>query len=151
LILAALIALPLPCFAYEGIPQVQKDAIRESFTKQILGSPQQLTTLQPDVQLIRDIFTKANEVDYRELLPADPIPWAQLFKQADMQLGQLISLVGNAAGYDSYFDPRVNLSQIVKLNSHPNSLADIAEYVTRVTDSRITLYPETRSITVTLK
>jgi hypothetical protein len=150
LILATLIALPLTCLA-DGIPQTHKDAIREHYTKKILGTAQQITTLQPDVRLYRDLFNKANTLDTRDLLPADEIPWAQLFKGVDLSLGEVIRLTGNASGYDSFFDPRVNQSQIVKLNSHPNSLADVAEYLTRVTDAQITLYPETRSITVTLK
>lgn len=67
----------------EGVPQMYKDAIREHHTKMILGSGQDLTVLQPDVVLYRKIFQKENTTDHRELIQADEIPWAQLFKNQD--------------------------------------------------------------------
>lgn len=151
IILATLFAFPLSCLA-QGLPQAYKDSIREHQTKLILGTAQEITTLQPDVKLFRQLFTKANEVDVRALVDADQIPWAQLFKGAELTLSEVISLVGNASGYDSVFDPRVNQNQILKLNSQPNSLRDVAEYVSRVSeDAFVTLYPETRMIVVTRK
>lgn len=147
---ATLILLPLTCLASE-LPQAYKDGIREHHTQRILGTSEEITNLQPDVRLYRELFKKPNVVDRRETLPPDPVPWAQLFKGSDLTLGEVITLVGGASGYDPKFDPQVNQNQLVKLNSHPNSLADVAEYLTRVTDAHVMLYPDSRTITVTRK
>ena len=65
----------------QGIPQQQMDAIREYHTKQILGSSQDLTNLQPDVVLYRKIFERReNTVDVQRTVPLDPVPMAQVFK-----------------------------------------------------------------------
>ena len=135
----------------EGVPQMYKDAIREHHTKMILGSGQDLTVLQPDVVLYRKIFQKENTTDHRELIQADEIPWAQLFKNQDLTLGEIVRLSAAASGYDSRFDPQVNQDQVIKLNSHPNSLRDLAEYLTRVSGARVTVYPEGLVVTATLK
>jgi hypothetical protein len=63
----------------------------------------------------------------------------------------LIKLAGAASGYDPVFDKQVNQDELVKINSQANSLADIAEYVTRVSSAQVLVYPDTRSITVTRK
>ncbi|MDF9778811.1 hypothetical protein [Pseudomonas baetica] len=135
----------------EGIRQEQKDAIREYYEKQILGSGKDLTVRQADVQLYRKIFTKPNTLDTRELPEPDEIPWPQLFKNQDLSLGQILKLASAASGYDAEFDPQVNQDEIVKLNTQPNSLSDIAEYLTRVSSARVTVYPDARSIVATKK
>lgn len=129
----------------QGIPQQQMDAIREYHTKQILGSSQSLTNLQPDVVLYRKIFERhENVVDRQKQLDLDPVPMAQVFKSRDLTLGQLASVAAAASGYDAVFHPQVNQRQIVKLNSRPNSLVDIAEYLSRVTDAQFVVYQESR-------
>lgn len=129
----------------QGIPQQQMDAIREYHTKQILGSNQNLTNLQPDVVLYRKIFERRENVVDRQKLPAlDPVPMAQVFKSRDLTLGQLASVAAAASGYDAVFHPQVNQRQIVKINSRPNSLVDIAEYLSRVTDAQFVVYQESR-------
>jgi hypothetical protein len=129
----------------QGIPQQQMDGIREYHTKQIFGSSQSLTNLQPDVVLYRKIFERReNEVDQQKFPELDPVPLAQLFKARDLTLGQVASLAAAASGYDSVFHPQVNQQQIVKINTRPNSLTDIAEYLTRVTDAQFTVYQESR-------
>lgn len=135
----------------EGIRQEQKDAIREYYEKQILGSGQDLTVRQTDVQLYRKIFTKPNTLDTRELPEPDEIPWPQLFKNQDLTIGQILKLASAASGYDAEFDPQINQDEIVKINTQPNSLSDIAEYLTRVSSARITVYPEARVIVATKK
>lgn len=129
------------------IPNQQRDAIREYHTKRVLGSSLNLTNLQPDVLLYRKIFEKkSNVVDRRELPDLDPVPMAQLFKKTDLPLGNVATLLAAASGYDAVFHPQVNQSQIVKLNSYPNSLIDIAEYLTRVTDAQFVVYQEGRQL-----
>lgn len=130
----------------QGIPQQQMDAIREYHTKQILGSSQNLTNLQPDVVLYRKIFERPeNPVDQPRYVPLDPVPMAQVFKAHDLTLGQLVQVAAAASGYDAVIHPQVNQQQIVKLNTRPNSLTDIAEYLTRVTDAQFTVYQEGRA------
>lgn len=129
----------------QGIPQEQKDAIREYHTKQILGTSQNLTNLQPDVLLYRKLFERReNKLDQQKLPELDPIPMAQVFKKTDLTLGQLASVAAAASGYDAVFHPQVNQQQVVKFNSRPNSLTDIAEYLTRVTDAQFSVYQESR-------
>lgn len=129
----------------QGIPQQQMDAIREYHTKQIMGSSQNLTNLQPDVVLYRKIFERReNPVDQPRYVPLDPVPMAQVFKAHDITLGQLVQVASAASGYDAVIHPQVNQQQIVKLNTRPNSLTDIAEYLTRVTDAQFTVYQESR-------
>ncbi|MGF6282228.1 hypothetical protein ABH908_000287 [Pseudomonas frederiksbergensis] len=135
----------------DGIRQEQKDGIREYYEKQILGSGKDLTVRQVDVQLYRKIFAKPNTLDSRELPAPDEIPWPQLFKNQDLSLGQILKLAGAASGYDAEFDPQVNQDEIVKLNTQPNSLSDIAEYLTRVSRADVTVYPEARTIMATKK
>lgn len=130
----------------EGINQYHKDAIREYHTKRIFGSGKSLTSLQPDVVLYRKIFEKPNTVDKPTLADPDPIPWGQVFKTSDLSLGNTLILVAKASGYDTHFDPQVDTSQIVKLNTQANSLTDLAEYLSRVTNTQITVYPESRVI-----
>ena len=126
----------------QGIPQQQMDAIREYHTKQILGSSQDLTNLQPDVVLYRKIFERReNTVDVQRTVPLDPVPMAQVFKSHDLTLGQLVNVAAAASGYDAVLHPQVDQGQVVKLNTRPNSLTDIAEYLTRVTDAQFTVYP----------
>lgn len=150
LILTLLFLLPTVANA-EGITQYHKDAIREYYEKQILGSGQDLTVRQPDVDLYRKIFTKPNEVDTRQLPPPDQIPWPQIFKNQNLTLGEILNLASAASGYEAEFDPVINQNEIVLINTSPNSLRDIAEYVTRVSSARITVYPESRLITATRK
>ncbi|MBM3105919.1 hypothetical protein IIE18_12300 [Pseudomonas sp. V1] len=145
-----LMAVAAPALA-EGFPQDYKDAIREHHTKMILGSGQDLTIFQPDVALYRKIFRKENTTNNRLLIEADEIPWAQMFKHQDLTLGEIIRLSSAASGYDAHFDPQVNQDQVIKINSHPNSLRDIAEYLTRVSGAQVTVYPEFRVITATSK
>ncbi|MCF5374164.1 hypothetical protein [Pseudomonas syringae] len=129
----------------QSIPQQQMDAIREYHTKQILGSSQSLTNLQPDVVLYRKIFERReNEVDKPKFPTPDPVPMAQVFKAHDITLGQLVNVAAAASGYDVAFHPQVNQRQIVKINSRPNSLTDMAEYLTRVTDAQFAVYPDSR-------
>lgn len=129
----------------QGIPQQQMDSIREYHTKQIFGSSQNLTNLQPDVVLYRKIFERReNNLDVQRQVPLDPVPMAQVFKAHDLTLGQLVNVATAASGYDAVMHPQVNQQQIVKLNTRPNSLNDIAEYLTRVTDSEFTVYQESR-------
>lgn len=131
----------------QGIPQQQMDAIREYHTKQILGSSQNLTNLQPDVVLYRKIFERReNTVDVQRTVPLDPVPMAQVFKAHDLTLGQLVKVAAAASGYDAVIHPQINQQQIVKLNTLPNSLTDIAEYLTRVTDAQFTVYQESRAL-----
>lgn len=149
---AALVAVATASFAQnethgvpQGIPQRQMDAIREHHTKQIFGSSQSLTNLQPDVVLYRKIFERReNNLDRQRLPEIDPVPMAQVFKAHDLTLGQLVQVAAAASGYDAVFHPQVNQQQIVKINTHPNSLDDIAEYLTRVTDAQFTVYQEGR-------
>lgn len=135
----------------EGIRQDQKDGIREYYEKQILGSGKDLTVRQTDVQLYRKIFAKPNTLETRELPEPDQIPWPQLFKNQDLSLGQILNLAGASSGYEAEFDPQVNQDEIVKLNTQPNSLSDLAEYLTRVSKAHVMVYPEARSIVVTKK
>ncbi|HFL7941131.1 hypothetical protein IYR97_24110 (plasmid) [Pseudomonas fulva] len=135
----------------EGITQEHKDAIREHYEKLILGSGQDLTVRQPDVALYRRIFTKPNVVDTRPLPPPDQIPWPQIFKTQNLTLGEILNLASAASGYETAFDPEIDQSQVVLLNTAPNSLRDIAEYLTRVSSAQIIVYPEARLITATQK
>lgn len=129
----------------QGIPQMQMDAIREFHTKQILGSSQNLTHLQPDVVLYRKIFERReNTVDHQKQPELDPVPLAQVFKAHDLTLGQLAKVAAAASGYDAVIHPQVNQHQIVKINTRPNSLVDLAEYLSRVTDAQFTVYQESR-------
>jgi hypothetical protein len=129
----------------QGIPQQQMDAIREYHTKQILGSSQNLTNLQPDVVLYRKMFERhENPLDQQKHLEPDPVPFAQVFKGRDLNLGQLVNVAAAASGYDAVIHPQINQQQIVKFNSLPNSLTDMAEYLTRVTDAQFTVYPDSR-------
>lgn len=129
----------------QGIPQQQMDAIREYHTKQILGSSQNLTNLQPDVMLYRKIFERReNTLDVQHTVPMDPVPMAQVFKAHDLTLGQLVKVAAAASGYDAVLHPQVDQTQVVKLNTQPNSLTDIAEYLTRVTNAQFTVYQESR-------
>ena len=131
----------------QGIPQQQMDAIREYHTKQIMGSSQDLTNLQPDVVLFRKLFERReNHLDQQKLVPLDPVPMAQAFKANDLTLGQLAKVAAAASGYDAVLHPQINQQQIVKINSRPNSLTDIAEYLTRVTDAQFTVYQESRAL-----
>lgn len=133
----------------QSLPQQHRDAIREAKTKQIFGSSEDLTLLQPDVILYRKIFElRENHVDRQLLLELDPIPMAQIYKYSELNLGQLISLSAAASGYDAEFHSQVNQSQMVKINSHANSLDAIAEYVGRVTDTKISVWPESRVVLV---
>lgn len=152
LMLLAMGLCALPCLAGEGIPQQHKDAIREYHTQRILATSQPITTLQSDVRLYRELLKTPNTIDHRQLPEPDEIPWARFFKgQTDLTLGQLINLAGAASGYDPVFDKQVNQDELVKINTQANSLADIAEYVTRVSSAQVLVYPDTRSITVTRK
>ena len=135
----------------EGITQYQKDAIREYHTKMILGSGQDLTLRQPDVVHFQNMMKKPNEVDVQRMVDADPIPWAQVFKNADMTFGDTLTLAAKASGYDPVFDPAIDTSKIVKLNTQANSLTDIVEFLSRVTTVNIQLYPESRVVIVTRK
>ncbi|ELQ8317881.1 hypothetical protein ACM8BJ_23550 [Pseudomonas aeruginosa] len=131
----------------QGIPQQQMDAIREYHTKQIMGSSQDLTNLQPDVVLFRKLFERReNNFDQQKLVPLDPVPMTQVFKANDLTLGQLAKVAAAASGYDAVLHPQINQQQIVKINSRPNSLTDIAEYLTRVTDAQFTVYQESRAL-----
>ena len=150
-ILASLLLVSCGHVSAEGITQYQKDAIREHHTKMILGSGQDLTNVQPDVRLYRNIFKKPNKLDESRQPAIDAIPWAQVLKKANLSLGETLTLAAAASGYDTVFDPAVDANQIVKLNTQPNSLADIAEYLRRVTNTDITLYPESRVVIVTAK
>lgn len=150
-LMLALAVLVTPLAHAEGITQYHKDAIREYYEKQILGSGQDLTVRQPDVNLYRKIFEKPNVVDTRPLPPPDEIPWPQIFKKQNLTLGEILRLASAASGYDAEFDPTIDQNQIVEINTAPNSLRDIAEYVSRVSTARITVYPEFRVITATRK
>lgn len=131
----------------QGIPQQQMDAIREYHTKQIMGSSQDLTNLQPDVVLFRKLFERReNNFDQQKLVPLDTVPMTQVFKANDLTLGQLAKVAAAASGYDAVLHPQINQQQIVKINSRPNSLTDIAEYLTRVTDAQFTVYQESRAL-----
>lgn len=151
LIAGACLALACTHVSAEGITQYQKDAIREYHTKMILGSGQNLTSRQPDVVLYQNIFKKPNTLDQHRTPEIDQIPWAQVFKKANLSFGDTLTLAAKASGYDPVFDPVVDQSQIVKLNTQANSLTDLAEYLERVTGSNIKLYPESRVIIVTKK
>lgn len=150
-LILALAILAAPIVHAEGITQYHKDVIREYYEKQILGSGKDLTVRQPDVNLYRKIFEKPNVVDSRPLPPPDEIPWPQIFKNQNLTLGEILELASAASGYEAEFDPTIDQNQIVKLNTAPNSLRDIAEYVSRVSTARITVYPESRLITATPK
>lgn len=129
----------------QGVPQEQMDAIREYHTKQILGSSQSLTQLQPDVVLYRKLFERReNTLDHQRIPELDPVPMAQIFKAHDITLGQLVNVAAAASGYDAIFHPQINQQQVVKINTRPNSLTDIAEYLSRVTDAQFTVYQESR-------
>lgn len=129
----------------QGVPQQHMDAIREHHTKRILGSSQELTILQPDVTLYRKIFSGEVALQYsKRPLKVDEAPSVQVFKSADLKLGPLVRLLSAAGGYDASFHPQVNQEQYVKLNTQANSLTEIAEYLTRVTDAQFTTYPESR-------
>lgn len=150
-LILSLLFLLAPIAQAEGITQYHKDAIREYYEKQILGRGQDLTVRQPDVDLYRRIFTKPNEVDTRPLPPPDQIPWPQIFQKQNLTLGEILNLASAASGYETEFDPAINQNEIVLINTSPNSLRDIAEYVSRVSSARITVYPESRLITATQK
>lgn len=135
--------------AQDGIPQSVKDSIREYRTKEILGSGQNLTHVQEDVALIRKELESQNGVSKRTLPEFDKIPWVQLYKRVDLEFGQILMIASLASGYDLYADESVNLSQKVKINNQPNSLLDIAIYLSNKTKTDITLYPESRSVVVT--
>jgi len=150
LILALACAVCTQAFA-EGITQFHKDVIREHYEKQILGSGKDLTVRQPDVNLYRRIFEKPNTLDERPLPPPAEIPWPQIFKKKELTLGEILNLASAASGYDTAFDPQVDLSQVIRLNSEANSLRDIAEYLTRVSGARISVYPESRVVVATKK
>lgn len=135
--------------AQDGIPQSVKDSIREYRTKEILRSGQNLTHVQADVALIRKELKKQNEVSKRNLQDFDQIPWVQLDKRIDLEFGQILMIASLASGYDLYADESVDLSQIVKFNNQPNSLLDIAIYLSNKTKTDITLYPESRAVVVT--
>ncbi|MFO6998257.1 hypothetical protein P3D53_28855, partial [Pseudomonas aeruginosa] len=112
-----------------------------------MGSSQDLTNLQPDVVLFRKLFERReNNFDQQKLVPLDPVPMAQVFKANDLTLGQLAKVAAAASGYDAVLHPQINQQQIVKINSRPNSLTDIAEYLTRVTDAQFTVYQESRAL-----
>ena len=135
----------------EGIPQEHKDAIREHYEKEILGSGKDLTVRQPDVELYRKIFKKPNTLDVRVLTAPDQIPSPQIFKNQDLTLGQILNLASAASGYDAVFDPQIDQNQIIKFNTQPNSLSDIAEYLSRVSTAQVTVWPESRVIMATKK
>lgn len=151
LILGFCLAAATSSGAAEGISQYHMDAIREFHTKRIMGSGQQLTNLQPDVVLYRKIFEKPNTLDTRGTPEPDGIPWAQVFKKADLSFGDTLTLAAAASGYDAHFDPAVDQHQRVKLNTQANSLTDLAEYLTRVTSADVRVYPESRVVIVTKK
>lgn len=130
----------------QSIPQTHQDAIREHHTKRIMGSGQDITVLQPDVLLYRSIFERKNEVEQRRLIEPDPVPWAQVFKNADLSFGQILSLAALASGYEAHFDGNIDPTQIVQLNTQANSLVDLAEYLSRVTGTQVSVYPESRVI-----
>ncbi|MFL1449107.1 hypothetical protein ACI77O_12000 [Pseudomonas tritici] len=129
----------------QSIPQEQMDAIREYHTKQIIGSSQNLTNLQPDVVLYRKIFERReNNLNNQRFVDPDPVPSAQVFKGHEITLGQLVQVSAAASGYDVKIDSQINQQQVVKINTRANSLTDIAEYLTRVTDAQFTVYQESR-------
>lgn len=146
LILLALPVLMSADLHAQSIPQTQQDAIREHHTKLIMGSGQNLTVLQPDVALYRSIFERKNIVDERQLIEPDPVPWAQVFKKADQSFGNILSLAALASGYEAHFDGNIDPTQIVQLNTQANSLVDLAEYLSRVTGTQVSVYPESRVI-----
>ena len=150
LILSLAFVLATPAFA-EGISQYHKDVIREHYEKQILGSGKDITVRQTDVNLYRRIFEKPNVLDVRPLPPPAEIPWPQLFKGQVLSLGEILNLASAASGYDATFDPAVDQSQPIKLNSEANSLRDIAEYLSRVSNADVTVYPESRDVIATKK
>lgn len=132
-------------WAAPSMPQEHRDAIREYHTKQIMGSSEDLTLLQPDVKLYRNIFErKENVLDQRVLPDMDPIPFAQIFKKTDLTLGQLVKVAAAASGYDAEFHPQVNQDELVKINTRPNSLTDMAEYLSRVSNADLYVYQESR-------
>lgn len=141
--------LPLMMSAHvyaHSIPQTQQDAIREHHTKLIMGSGQNVTVLQPDVLLYRSIFERKNMLEERQLIEPDQVPWAQVFKKSDMSFGHILSLAALASGYEAHFDGNIDPTQIVKLNTQANSLVDLAEYLSRVTGTQVSVYPESRVI-----
>ncbi|MCK1788908.1 hypothetical protein [Pseudomonas violetae] len=150
-LILALAVLIAPLAHAEGISQGHKDAIREYYEKQILGSGKDLTVRQPDVVLYRKYFTKPNVMDTRSLPPPDEIPWPQIFKKQNVTLGEILRLASAASGYETEFDPSIDQNEIVKINTAPNSLRDIAEYLSRVSATQVTVYPESRLITATRK
>lgn len=130
----------------QSIPQTQQDAIREYHTKLIMGSGHNITVLQPDVLLYRSIFERKNQLDERQLIDPDPVPWAQVFKKTDLSFGNILSLAALASGYEAHFDGNIDPTQIVSLNTQANSLVDLAEYLSRVTGTQVSVYPESRVI-----
>lgn len=151
IIIVACLALSCGNAFADGITQNQKDAIREYHTKMILGSGKDLTLRQPDVVLVQNMMKKPNNVDEPRTVEPDPIPWAQVFKNADMTFGDTLNLVAKASGYDAVYDPAIDTSKLVKLNTQANSLSDVAEYLERVTKTTIRLYPDSRVVVVTRK
>ncbi|WGK63522.1 hypothetical protein QAO71_17285 (plasmid) [Halopseudomonas sp. SMJS2] len=144
-----LLVLPLMMAAdiyAQSLPQTHQDAIREHHTKQIMGSGKNITVLQPDVLLYRSIFERKNTVQQRQLIDPDPVPWAQVFKNVDLSFGHILTLAALASGYDAHFDGNIDPTQIVQLNTQANSMVDLAEYLSRVTGTQITVYPESRVI-----
>ena len=143
---AALISMKC---AAAGLPQSYLDEIREHETQRILGTSEQITTLQSDVAMLRRAFAvRSNVVDVQSLPGLDPIPLAQLFKHQDLTLGQIVKLTSAASGYEATIHPDVNQNVVVKINGHPNALDTIAEYLTRVTDTNVIIWPESRAVTV---
>lgn len=128
--------------------QVEKDSIREHHTRLILRTGKPITVLQPDVRVAREIFSIENSVAPRPLLEPDPIPWVQLFKKQDLSLGETLEILSKASGYDLAVHPQIDLNQTVKLNGQQNSLRDIAEYLSRISNSHISVFKEARMLTV---
>lgn len=143
-----LLLLACSADAEEILSQVEKDAIREHNTRLILRTAEPITVLQPDVLVAREIFAKSNTIQQRALVEPDPIPWVQLFKKADMPLGETLEILAKAAGYDLAIHPQVDLNQLIKINGQQNSLRDVAEYLSHISNAHVSVFNEARVLTV---
>ncbi|MEE8058125.1 MAG: hypothetical protein V3T17_09855 [Pseudomonadales bacterium] len=147
LVFILLCLLPTHYTSADGsIPQWQKDLLREYYAHAILKTTKIDVKLSSKISAVRWQFQRYAKTHARPYPELADIPLIQIFNTGSLTLADVITYICLSSGYEPIIHADVELNQPIALNNQLNSLSDMSDYLSDVSNTHVSVYREGKTL-----
>lgn len=147
-----LIASLLPALAGAELSQWEKNDIRKHYQEETFNRPATIRNKTVDQRYMEQLFPKSVTVDSPLYAPLPEIPSMQVFGNREIEFERFVTLLSKTIGYNSpiflHIPMSISKTPIV-VNADVHDLAELVDWLELRSGTRITVYPEAKTIQVT--